>query len=141
MIIRKHRLKNSALKVWHEGAAKGMKSISEIIRCVKGISFETSLIVDEELANFKVSVILNQVRNKEHVEMGFSVRSVIMKYFSIDALYTGYIRHNDLFWRFINRIQPLSQSAVSLSDNRELAVISRNLEEDKQITLSEINYA
>lgn len=141
MIIRKHRLKDAALTAWKKGDTKGMKSISEMIRYLKGLSFETSLIIDEELANFNVSIILNQVRNKDHIEMGFSIRSVIIKYFSIGALYTGYIGYNDLFWRFINQIQPLSQSSVALSDNRELAAITRNLVEDKQITLTEIHHA
>jgi len=140
-ILRKHRMKDSVLEAWRKGDTRGMRSIGEMIRFLKGLSFETSLIIDEELANFKVSIILNQVRNREHIEMGFSVRSVIMKYFGISAMYAGYIGHNDLFWRFINQIQPLSQSAVSLSNNREISAVTRNLEEDKQITLTEICHA
>ncbi|MCK5055693.1 MAG: AAA family ATPase [Candidatus Aminicenantes bacterium] len=140
-ILRKHRMKDSVLEAWRKGDTRGIHSIGEMIRFLKGLSFETSLIIDEELAGFKVSIILNQVRDREHIEMGFSVRSVIMKYFGISAMYAGYIGHNDLFWRFINQIQPLSQSAVSLSNNREISALARNLEEDKQITLTEIYHA
>lgn len=141
MILSKHRLKDTALTAWQKGDTKGITSISELIRYLKRLSFEVSLIIDEELANFKVSIVLNQVRNKGHIEMGFSVRSVIMKYFGIEAMYTGYIGYNDLFWRFINQIQPLSQTAVSLSNSKEIRTITRNLEENKQITLTNIYHA
>lgn len=136
IILRKHRLDETALLSWEKQDPDEIKSIGEMIRCLKSISVETSLIIDQELADFKIHLILNQVRNKEHIEMGFSVRSVIIKYFGIAARYVGYIEYNDLFWKSINTIQPLSQSGVALANNREIAAITHNLAENKQITLT-----
>lgn len=141
MVLRKHRLKEIALDAWKKGDRKEMKSIGDMIHYLKGISVEASVIIDEELAHFKVSIIMNQVRNKDHAEMGFSVRSVIIKYFGIEALYSGYIGYNDLFWRFINQLQPLSQTAVSLANTKEIKSVTRNLLEDKQLTLTNIYHA
>jgi flagellar biosynthesis protein FlhG len=141
IILRKHRLDETTLSSWEKQYTDEIKSIGGLLRSLKNISVEASLIIDQELADFKIYLIVNQARNREHIEMGFSVRSVIIKYFGIAARYVGYIEYNDLFWKSINTIQPLSQTGVSLANNHEIAALTHNLAENKQITLTGINHA
>ncbi len=141
IILRKYRLDETILLSWEKQNPDDIKSIGEMIRCLRSISVEISLVIDQELADFKIYLILNQARNREHIEMGFSVRSVIIKYFGVAARYIGYIEYSDLFWKAIDTTIPLVQSGLSSAHNREIAAITENLVENKQITLTGINHA
>ena len=47
--------------------------------------------LSSEVETFRPNLILNQVRTKKDIEIGFSVRSACKKYFGIQLHYLGYI--------------------------------------------------
>lgn len=141
IIMRKHRLKNTALEAWQTRKSEGIRTFGQLIKHLRGISYEVSQIIEEELGNFKIYLILNQVRNSDHIEMGSSIRSVIVKYFGIDAKYVGYVGYNDLFWKYINQVEPFSRVLTSISVSSEISTMTRNLLHDQQMKLTGIAHA
>lgn len=59
------------------------------------------------LDGFRPHLVVNQVRDTEEVKMGFSIKSVCMKYFGIDIDYAGYICFDDNVWRSVKDRRPL----------------------------------
>jgi len=101
-VLRQYDLKDMAKLAWRDRKDHKITNLKEFIGYLKGVSEEIGLIIDKELPAMKINLILNQVRNKEHVEMGLSIKSVIVKYFGIDAIFTGYVKYDEEFWQNIN---------------------------------------
>jgi len=63
--------------------------------------------VIEEIETFRPNLILNQVRSKKDIEMGFSIRSACLKYFGIHLHYLGYVVYDQDVNHSIRRRKPL----------------------------------
>lgn len=138
MLLGEHGLKNAAKNAWKERNTKDIKNIRELIQHIKDISPEISAIVDKTLGDFKLFLIMNQVKKDQHIETGFSTKSVINKYFGIDCRYMGYIRYNEFFWKFIKQSEAFRPITSTGSTSQEVGIIVQNLLGDKQVKLSEI---
>jgi flagellar biosynthesis protein FlhG len=63
--------------------------------------------VIEEIETFRPNLILNQVRSKKDIEVGFSIRSACLKYFGIHLHYLGYVVYDQDVSHSIRRRKPL----------------------------------
>jgi flagellar biosynthesis protein FlhG len=63
--------------------------------------------VIEEIETFRPNLILNQVRSKKDIEVGFSIRSACLKYFGIRLHYLGYVVYDQDVNHSIRRRKPL----------------------------------
>ena len=63
--------------------------------------------VIEEIETFRPNLILNQVRSKKDIEVGFSIRSACLKYFGIHLHYLGYVVYDQDVNHSIRRRKPL----------------------------------
>ena len=63
--------------------------------------------VIEEIETFRPNLILNQVRSKKDIEMGFSIRSACLKYFGIHLHYLGYVVYDQDVNHSIRQRKPL----------------------------------
>jgi flagellar biosynthesis protein FlhG len=61
----------------------------------------------EEIETFHPNLILNQVRSKKDIEIGFSIRSACLKYFGIRLHYLGYVVYDQDVNHSIRRRKPL----------------------------------
>ncbi|MCP5052612.1 MAG: MinD/ParA family protein [bacterium] len=138
-LLGEHGLRDGAKQAWNERKNFQLKSIKELILHIREISPEIRTVVDEALADFKIYVVLNQVKNKEQYETGAAVKSVLTKYFGIDARFVGSIGYNEFFWKFVKRSNTDHQVISHSSTSSQMRSILRNLVEDKQIRLPEID--
>jgi flagellar biosynthesis protein FlhG len=60
-----------------------------------------------EIEAFHPNLILNQVRTKKDIDLGFSIRSACRKYFGIQLHYLGYIVYDQNVTHSIRRQKPL----------------------------------
>ena len=139
VVLGEYNLKNVAREAWRDRKAHRIKNVSEFIDYLKSVSNEMREIIERELANFKVYIIVNQARNAKHMETGFSIRSVIIKYFGIDAKYLGYIKYYDSFWEYSDKSYPFFQMNISIPVSDEMRIISDNLMGNRQIKLLNIS--
>jgi flagellar biosynthesis protein FlhG len=61
----------------------------------------------EETRSFRPNLILNQVRSKKDIEIGFSIRSACLKYFGMRLHYLGYVVYDQDVSNSIRHRKPL----------------------------------
>ena len=85
----------------------GIENPHELFEAIRQISEEDAGKIDEEIRFFRPNLILNQVRTKEDIEIGFSIRSACRKYFDIELHYLGYVVYDQDVSFSIRRRRPL----------------------------------
>jgi flagellar biosynthesis protein FlhG len=63
--------------------------------------------VSREVEDFQPNLILNQVRTKKDIEVGFSIRSACKQYFGIHLHYLGYVVYDQDVSNSIRKRRPL----------------------------------
>ncbi|HXN07051.1 MAG TPA: AAA family ATPase [Nitrospiria bacterium] len=61
----------------------------------------------DQIYSFRPKVIVNQVRSKDDMALGFSMRSSCSKYFGIQVEYIGYVDYDDSVWKATKMSRPL----------------------------------
>jgi flagellar biosynthesis protein FlhG len=138
-LLGEHGLRDGAKQAWENRKSHHIKSIKELIQHVKNISPEISEVVDKALHDFTVYMVVNQVKNEEHMEMGAGVKSVMAKYFGIDSRLTGFVGYNEFFWKFVKRTHANPQIISPASTSNEVRSIVQNLIENKQVKIPDFN--
>lgn len=138
VFLGEHMLKNAAKNTWKNRDPSKIKTIRHLIDHFKRISGEVREMLDNELSHFIIYVVVNQVRHDPHVQIGASIKSVIIKYFGIEALYAGHIKYNDSFWKHVDEFEPFLGMSSGKPVMEEVETIARNLMENKHIMLSDI---
>lgn len=85
----------------------GIENPHDLLRAVRRIDEEEAKRLIEEIENFRPNLILNQVRSKKDIEIGFSIRSACHKYFGIRLHYLGYVVYDQEVSNSIRRRRPL----------------------------------
>ena len=85
----------------------GIQNPHELFEAIRQISEEDARKIAEEVRIFRPSLILNQVRTKKDVEIGFSIRSACRKYFGIQLHYLGYVVYDQDVSHSIRERRPL----------------------------------
>ncbi len=137
-ILRDHQLKDVARNAWKNRNVNEIKDIKTFLYYLKKSSNQIKNLIDKELENFKIDIILNQVRNPNDIEIGFSIKSLLIKYLGIDVNFSGYIKYIDSFWDYYNRSQTHTSNENVLSTpllNKDTHGLVNNLVEDKQLNL------
>jgi len=118
---------SSAAKALIDGALDrkndlGIQSPSDLVEAMKGVSEEEAKSVAEEVERFHPNLILNQVRTKKDIEVGFSIRSACKQYFGIQLHYLGYVVYDQDVSNSIRKrrplvlVNPLSRAAQCMAE-------------------------
>ena len=85
----------------------GIQNPYELIKAVRRINEEEAKKMEVEVETFQPNLILNQVRSRKDIEIGFSIRSACQKYFGIHLHYLGYVVYDQDVGYSIRRRRPL----------------------------------
>ncbi len=85
----------------------GIENPHDLLNAVMQINKEDAERIVGETANFHPNLILNQVRSKRDIEIGFSIRSACQKYFGIRLHYLGYVVYDQEVSHSIRKRRPL----------------------------------
>jgi flagellar biosynthesis protein FlhG len=85
----------------------GIQNPRDLLKAVMRTNEEDAKRIIEETENFHPNLILNQVRSKKDIEIGFSIRSACQKYFGIRLHYLGYVVYDQEVGNSIRRRRPL----------------------------------
>jgi len=85
----------------------GIQNPTDLIEAMARIGEEEARRVTQEVEHFHPNLILNQVRTKKDIEVGFSIRSACKKYFGIHLHYLGYIVYDQEVSHSIRKRRPL----------------------------------
>ncbi|HUL29821.1 MAG TPA: P-loop NTPase [Thermodesulfobacteriota bacterium] len=85
----------------------GIQGPYDLLEAVKRVDEGDAQRMVEEVETFHPNLILNQVRSKKDIEIGFSIRSACLKYFGIHVHYLGYVVYDQDVSQSIRRRRPL----------------------------------
>lgn len=85
----------------------GIRSPADLIRHIATVNPEAGLRLQTKISDFQIQLLVNQIRTREDIEIGASMKSVCRKYFGIEADYVGYIDHDNAVWQSLRKRRPL----------------------------------
>jgi flagellar biosynthesis protein FlhG len=108
----KHSVFSSSVKALIDDAMDrknemGIQNPLDFVKAVRRIDEGDAQRIIEEADAFHPNLILNQVRSKKDIEIGFSIRSACLKYFGIHLHYLGYVVYDQEVSHSIRRRRPL----------------------------------
>jgi flagellar biosynthesis protein FlhG len=113
----------------------GIRGPSDLFDAVRRESPEDARRIEEEIETFRPNLILNQVRLKKDVEIGFSIRSACLKYFGIHVHYLGYIPFDQEVSLSIRNRRPLVLESPKSRTAQCLKEIASKLASRQQMAL------
>ena len=85
----------------------GIRSPADLMRFLNETNPQVGSRLHERMAGFQPQLLLNQVRTRQDIDLGHSMKSVCRKYFGIEANYLGYVDHDNAVWQSLRKRRPL----------------------------------
>ncbi len=116
----------------------GIRTPHDLLDHVASIDDEMGQKMKESVLTFSPKVIVNHVRSRDDMTLGFSMRSACAKYFGIKVNYLGYIEYDDYVWMATKKKTPLILERPYASAARCLNGIVSNLINNDELKLDSI---
>ncbi|GBD99042.1 chromosome partitioning protein ParA [bacterium BMS3Abin07] len=126
-------LKQFVRDIWKNRGEHGINNLRELIDYLSGVSSSTRDVLQKELSEFRIQLVLNQVRSSQDVSIGVSVRSICMKYFGLFSSYVGYVEYDDCIWNSINKRQSFMKEYSGSRCAIEIQRIADNVVQQRQL--------
>ena len=133
--LSRNGFKDDFREAWNLRHANGVTTLKEFVAYLKNRSTPMGSIIERELSGFRLDIVLNQIKLKREKRIGNSVKSICLKYFSLDARYAGFVGTDEFVSRSLNNRQPYIQTYPESKCAREVAAIVDNLVSDRQMTI------
>jgi flagellar biosynthesis protein FlhG len=114
---------------------KGIQNPRGLIKAVRSVSEEDAKRIEQEAETFHPNLIVNQVRSKKDIEIGFSIRSACQKYFGIHVHYLGYVVYDQDVGHSIRMRKPLVLENAKSKAAQCVREIAAKLADGHQISL------
>ena len=86
---------------------RGIRNPIDLLREVESLDPQEGARFVSVMRSFRPRLIVNDVRSKDDIRLGFSVRSVCRNYFGLEAEYLGYVNHDPGVRRSVVARRPL----------------------------------
>jgi flagellar biosynthesis protein FlhG len=113
---------------------RGIKTPHDLIDQVVLMDERTGNYLKEAMYNFRPKLVVNQVRSKDDITLGFSMRSSCSKYFGISLEYIGYIEYDDCVWQATKKKKPLLVEYPYSGSARCVERVTHHLLKREQLT-------
>ncbi len=136
MSLREYGFKEIVEQMWERREEYNIKSLRELMDCIRDNFSYVGDIIDKELSDFKLYLILNKIRSSDDILIGSSMKSIFMKYLGINTKFVGFIEYDDSVWRSIRERRPFMLNYSLSRSAKEVEVFTENLLKGKEIKLS-----
>ncbi len=133
MALKAYGFKDTARQIWQNRESLGLTNVKEFIDYLRGQLGELAPNLDKELAGFKVYIVVNMTRDSQDILLGASLKSLLHKLLGVQALYAGYIEHDDAIWRSIRERRPFMLNYLANRSSKEIEILVENIALDKEI--------
>lgn len=106
---------------------RGIRTPKDLLTEVKRLSPSDGIELQSKMEQFKISLIVNQVRVKSEAEIGKSILMVCERYFGMSVDYMGYLPYDNSVWQSIRKRTPFLIDAPNSTAVTHLEGILRNL--------------
>ena len=114
----------------------GIRTPYDLIERIKALEPESGEMLEIEMMKFRPKLVVNQVRTKNDIQIGFSMKSACQKYFGINLEYLGYVEYDDCVWQSIRSKRPLTVEYPYSRPARCIERIVHNVLRKEQLTAS-----
>jgi flagellar biosynthesis protein FlhG len=135
IVLSGHGYRELVVSTWRARKELGIMNFRQLVDYLKKISPELQRIIETELADFTISIVLNQARSNQDIMIGNSVKSVCRKFFGINALYSGYVEYDEGVSRSVNRQQPYMKTFSTSRCARGIERLTDNLLAGQQVKI------
>ena len=126
-------MKEEIREAWNKRADHNITNLRELIDYLKGLSGSAETVIDKIISDFKVYVILNQIRSNQDVKVGHHLVSVCKKYFDVQAHFAGYIEYDNFVSRCVNEKQVYMQTQSTSRCAIEITGLAENITQGRKI--------
>lgn len=126
-------MKDEIREAWSKRAEHNIDTLKELIDYLKGLSSSIETVIEKIVSEFKVYVILNQIRSNQDVKVGHHLVSVCKKYFDLQAHFAGYIEYDSFVSRCVNEKHTYMQTQSTSSCASEITRLAENITLGRQI--------
>ena len=88
-------------------SVNGIRSPADLIQYIRNQDANISSQLGDQFSAFGVQLLLNQIRTRQDIEIGHSMKSVCRKYFGVETSYLGYVDHDNAVWQSLRKKRPL----------------------------------
>ncbi|MBI3610010.1 MAG: AAA family ATPase [Nitrospirae bacterium] len=113
----------------------GIKTPYDLIEQVARMDPGVGEQLKKEMYSLRPKLVVNQVRSKDDITLGFSMRSSCAKYFGITVEYVGYVEHDDHVWQATKRRRPLLTEYPASNAARGIEKVAAHLADHEQLTI------
>ena len=135
MSLREYGFKDIVEQMWERREEYNIKSLRELMDCIRDNFSYVGDIIDKELSDFKLYLILNKIRSSDDILIGSSMKSIFMKYLGVDTKFVGFVEYDDSVWRSIRERRPFMLNYSLSRSAKEVEVFTENLLQGKEIKL------
>lgn len=107
--------------------ARGIRTPRDLLAEVKRLSPQDGNELQTRMEEFRIALIVNQVRVKSEADIGKSILMVCERYFGMGVEYMGYLPYDNAVWQSIRRRVPFLVDAPNSTAVTHLEAILRNL--------------
>ena len=136
MSLREYGFKEIVEQMWERREEYNIKSLRELMDCIRDSFSYVGDIIDKVLFDFKLYLILNKIRSSDDILIGSSMKSIFMKYLGVDTKFVGFVEYDDSVWRSIRERRPFMLNYSLSRSAKEVEVFTENLLKGKEIKLS-----
>jgi flagellar biosynthesis protein FlhG len=133
-VVKAPEIKSVITQAMDQKNELGIRTPFDLIEQVEKIDFSIGKKLKEQLYDFKPKIIVNQVRCKDDITLGFSMRSSCSKYFGIQVEYMGYIEYDDMVWKATKLCRPIMLEFPYSKSAQEINKITCNLLKKEQLS-------
>ncbi len=105
----------------------GIRTPADLITHVKKVNPLAGQRIAQAVAEFDLDVIVNQIRARSDIDMGYSIASVCTKYFGVGTHYLGYLDHDNAVWQALRKRRPLITEYPHSRLVAQFLMIAKNL--------------
>jgi len=128
-------MKNELREAWSKRAEHNIANLRELIDYLRGLSNSVEAVINDVLSDFKVHIILNQIRGNQDIKVGHHLVSVCKKYFDLQAQFTGYIEYDSFVSRCINEGKAYMRNQATSNCANEITRLAENLTLGRKIRI------
>ncbi len=117
---------------------RGIRTPYDLIEQVGQLDAAAGEKLKEAVGAFSPKIIVNQVRSKDDVTLGFSMRSACAKYYGIKVDYVGHIAHDDHVWQAMKKRRPLLLEYPYSRSSEDLRRTLSRLTKKEELRLADV---
>jgi len=141
MSFSKKGLKDVVLETWRNRERHGIHNLRELLDHLRSNMPHQGNIFDDDMMNFKINIVLNQVKSSRDIKVGPDIKSVLHKYLGIHSSFSGFVEYDESIWQCINRGTPFLRTYPASHCAREVERLVDNLLGDGELEQSEASDA